>query len=962
MRDPCKQLLIFCLINHFIGVAIADNWPQTLKRVSSAVVSLHVDAVRAFDTKINTSSYATGFVVDAVRGIILTNRHVIRPGPVVASAIFENHEEIELTPIYRDPVHDFGFFKYNPKHLRFMRPTSLPLVQGKAMVGQEIRVVGNDAGEPMSILGGTLASIDRNAPKYGYGQYNDFNTFYLQSASDVSGGSSGSPVVDIYGDVVALNAGSNKKTSSSFFLPLDRIKYALHKIQNGQPISRGTLQTTFIYRTFDELRRLGLASSVEAILRGVGRGGGALVVDRVLPGGAGHDILKPGDIVIKVEQQLLADFAKLEAILDARVGRLITMTVTRDKRVDELTVRVADLHAITPFAYVSVSGAILHNLSYQQARHLHRPLTGVYVAWPGYMFTVAGVPRGAIIEQINDVAIANLNDFITAIKDLADGAEILVRYVAFNEPLQKKMVLITFDRKWYALEHCQRDDNTNTWPCTKLDPPTASLVIADNRIFPRDYKDSRINKLAESVVYIKFNMPYRINGIIDTNYVGMGLIIDAEKGLMVTDRNTVPTMMGDVKLIFADSVEIPAKVVFVHPLHNISVVQYDVKALPSNVVKNAEFSKQALTIGQQVWLIGFKQNQSLFSQQVVVESIDHLRLPLPGIPAFKETNLDTINLVNAPTSFGGVLTDDTGAVMALWASFAYSKGSKTLQIDSGIPIALVRDWVGGCCSETGIRALDVELKYIPLIKARKLGLTTAWLKKFDYNAGRRSVLAIKRIVSGTDAAKTLKNGDLILAINKQPVNDFRTFAKLTASESVVVSVVRDGTEQDVNVTTTVYFGQHMQPLVLWAGALLQPPHRSLLLQRPIKHQGVYISNRYFGSPASRYDLPVQSFITAVDGMATPDLTHFIKAVRQHKHRDVIKLAIMDKRGRPSVRALRMDKIYWPTEIISLENGEWLRQSLDNAEQDAMEQHVKPALRPHKPITPNPAPNPAELAP
>ena len=51
---------------------------------------------RAFDTTSPGSSQATGFVVDAEKGLILTNRHVVCPGPVVAEAIFVNHEEVPL--------------------------------------------------------------------------------------------------------------------------------------------------------------------------------------------------------------------------------------------------------------------------------------------------------------------------------------------------------------------------------------------------------------------------------------------------------------------------------------------------------------------------------------------------------------------------------------------------------------------------------------------------------------------------------------------------------------------------------------------------------------------------------------------------------------------------------------------------------------------------------------------------
>lgn len=913
-----------------VNAAEDSRWTRTLERVATGVVTIQVDQTRAFDTEWNMSSQATGFVVDAKRGLILTNRHVVTPGPVTAQAVFLNREEVTLYPVYRDPVHDFGLYRYDPSKLRFIKPAELKLYPQGAQVGREIRVIGNDAGEQLSILAGTLARLDREAPNYGLGKYNDFNTFYYQAASSTSGGSSGSPVIDVEGRVVALNAGGSTQAASSFYLPLDRVTRALRLIQDGKPVPRGTLQTVFVYTPFDELRRLGLRTETETEVRGkFPSKTGMLVVTEVQTGSAAEQQLEPGDILVRLNGELITGFDALAAVLDDGVGQTVKVSIQRGGQALERELKSEDVYAITPDAYLEFGDAVVHNLSWQQARHINTAISGIYVANPGYVLGAAAVPRGAVITEVGGKPVAKLQDFENIVTELKDGERVTIRFFTVDDPRSAQWRVIRMDRRWFPARSCVRDDAQGVWPCRSWpEDGTAQPPKPATTSFART-ADPLINKLAPSLVLVNFDMPYSVSGITERNYYGTGVIVDAQRGLVVVDRNTVPVALGDVRLTFAGTVEIPGKVEYIHPLHNLAMVSYDPALIGATPVRSAVLKPVDLHSGEQVWAVGMRSDGSTQSRVATVASVDPVSFPLSRTLQFRESNLETVQLVNGPGDYDGVLANKSGEVIATWASFAYEAGRDIAQENRGIPAELIAEMLQVVRDGKTLHSLEAELLPVPLAAARKLGLPDRWIQRMEqHSPERRQVLSVARLVGGSPASRLLRSGDLILDIDGAVVNRFREMERAVQKPEVRVTVLREGLEQLITVPTVALGGRDLTRIVLWAGAVLQEPHRALAAQRGIPPQGVFVGYFSYGSPATRYQLWAGRRIVEVDGQATPDLDSFIKAVSGRPDRSSLRLKTMAWNGAVDVMTLKLDKRYWPTYELNLTPGGWVRTALD----------------------------------
>ncbi len=927
----CLTILSLSFLLNCSARDSVENWNQTVNKVSSGVVSIQIDVPVAFDGKWNRSDYATGFVVDATRGIILTNRHIVTPGPVTAKAILINNEEMDLAPLYFDPVHDFGFFKYDPQQIKHLAVHEFRLSDAPPAIGEAIRIIGNDAGQKISILDGTISRLDRQAPNYGFGNYNDFNTFYIQAATSSTGGSSGSPVINIKGEAVALNAGSQSKSANAFYLPLEQVRSALEKLQAGEPIERGSLKTTFEYTAYAELKRLGLSESLEANYRkSYPDQKGLLVVRKIIPSGLPDSRLSVGDILLEINDQDAANFDQLEAYLNRHVGKNIRLKVLRQGEELEITQEVADLHKLNPRSLVKFDGGVFHNLSYQQARHLNKPIEGVYSATVGGYFSRAGLPNRSVIVEFNGENIRSVEEFNEQLKKLKNGDKVGLRYFDASTPNTTNFVLVEINRKWFEHAYCFYDKNLSYWPCDKVEFQAEKTVqnAPDDEVQPITSE-----RLEDALVNVSFYGPYSVQGSMgNQRSLGTGIIVNAEKGLIVVARSIVKSILGDVKLAFNNRYEVEGKIEYVHPLHNLALVSYDPSELSSARVAQVDFVDKPMRSGETVLQMGLSYDGVVDYRSTQVHLTEEFWLNQFNVPQFVDKNLDATHFVNPNTLIDGIILNSDNEAVGLWLVFDQSSdnGKKNSQSLAGLSAGYVLDLIHTFENNLPTYSLDIDLTTMAPVAALQRGLDREWVDKIiSQRPDNEKLLTIYNVSNSSNSAEFLKRGDIILAINGTPVSRFKQVEDLSQMPEVNVTYFSEGEIHEAKIKTNKLNGVDIDRVLAWSGVFLHTPHRAAQMQGNVSAEGVYISSYTYGSPATRYELFAIQRIVEVDGKTinTPD--DFIEAVKDKPHQAPVVVKTMNFKNAVKVTTLRVDNHYWPFYEIKYENGDWIKKDHSN---------------------------------
>ena len=872
---------------HAAAAGDTAEWQATIEKVVRNVVSIHFCQTCAFDTDSAVSSEATGFVVDAERGYILTNRHVVGAGPFWGYCIFDNHEECDVYPVYRDPVHDFGILRFDPKNIKYMPLAELTLRPDLAKVGAEIRVVGNDAGEKLSILSGVISRLDRNAPEYGEG-YSDFNTNYIQAAAAASGGSSGSPVVNIDGYAVALQAGGRADgAATDYFLPLDRPLRALELIRQGKHVDRGTIQTQWMIKAFDECRRLGLSPGWESKVREqFPKETGMLVAEIVLPKGPGHEKLEEGDVLIKINDELLTQFARLDAILDSSVGQKVKILVQRGGQDIEVELDVGDLHAITPDRFVTVAGASFHDLSYQQARLYAVALkgSGVYCCEASGSFRFEGSESGWLVQSIDHKPTPDLDTFIEVMKAIPDRSRVVVTYKHLRDMHTLNTSIMLVDRHWHKqMRLAVRNDETGLWDFTDLAdpvPPKAPVPRKANFVQMQGTTYPAAVDIVRSFVRVSANMPLKIDGFPRTRKIGYGLVIDAERGLVVVSRAIVPYDMCDISITVADSIIVDGKIVFMHPLQNYAIIQYDPKLVQAPV-KSAKLSDKPIRQGENIVFFGFNQNLRPVVAKTAVTDITTAVIPGSGsTPRYRAVNLDAITVDTSLSGQcgSGVLVSEDGTVQALWLTYLGERthhGNKDIEYHLGFAtpalLPVLEEVKNG--GKPNLRILNLEMQTVQMSQSRIMGVSEEWIERVENDCtDRHQLFMVRKVDAGNVDA--LQEGDIILTLNDKLITRVDDLDVMYNNETLKAVVVRKQQQLALDVPTVPTSELETDRVVVFCGAVLHRPHHAVRQQISKIHSDIYVTTRLRGSPANMYGLGPTNFIMAVNAVPTPDLEVF----------------------------------------------------------------------------------------
>jgi len=264
------------------------------------------------------SSLGSGVIMQS-DGFIMTNHHVIDGADQILVLLYDGRTAAAVV-VGTDPETDLAVLKINASQLQ---PISIG-DPAQARIGDVVLAIGNPFGVGQTVTQGIVSATQRN----GIG----LNTFenFIQTDADINPGNSGGALVDVYGNLLAINTASLNQSGSagiSFAIPADTAEKVLEDIiQYGQVI-RGWLGMDAFPLSPQVSKQLNLPVNHGLLVRGV------------FNGGPSHRAgIQANDIVTSINGSPVTDrHTSVSQIAEVKPGKTIELEILRQGKTFEVT-------------------------------------------------------------------------------------------------------------------------------------------------------------------------------------------------------------------------------------------------------------------------------------------------------------------------------------------------------------------------------------------------------------------------------------------------------------------------------------------------------------------------------------------------------------------------------------------------------------------------------------------------
>ena len=278
----------------------------------------------------------SGVVIDAGRGLVLTNAHVVDSVDSVEVTLADG-SQLDGSVVGADPVTDLAVVRVGRKG----ELQAAPLGDSEALeVGDWAIALGSPYGLERTVTLGIVSSLHRDINSLGFA---DKRLDLIQTDAAINPGNSGGPLINASGEVIGINTlvRSGPGAGLGFAIPINLAKRVAGQLAEGGKVIHPYLGLQLVPLTARVARENN--RDPDALLQLPERDGA--LVQKVLPESPAETAgLKRGDLVVSIaDQPVLNPSALLQAVEHAQVGQPLALKVVRGQKEMQLSIRPAAL-------------------------------------------------------------------------------------------------------------------------------------------------------------------------------------------------------------------------------------------------------------------------------------------------------------------------------------------------------------------------------------------------------------------------------------------------------------------------------------------------------------------------------------------------------------------------------------------------------------------------------------------